>query len=176
MKSCPYCKSNLNRSLVDNRRSDGKKWYQLSTESTSEKYCSLCGEKLAVEQNIKWYYNLALPMYWLAFFLVIVYGDELNLVLKVILGVTYLVGTILLFKQFNDFQYVTFTDKKKKNIQNAIKYANGHFEKPIEFGEYCSKYSLTKNELTRLISIGLVEAYSIDGIEFLDDKAPDNET
>ena len=88
----------------------------------------------------------------------------------------YLGGTILLYKQFNDFQYITFTDKKKKNIQNAIKHANGHFEKPIEFGEYCYKYSLTKNELKRLISIGLVEAYSIDGIEFLDDKAPNNET
>ena len=83
---------------------------------------------------------------------------------------------IRVFKQSNDFKYITLEERKNDEVRAAIEYAGGHFEKPIESSEYREKYSLTKNELNKMISLGLIKTYAINGYDFLNDEKPRKET
>jgi len=139
MKSCPYCKLELSRKTVISRRIDGKNWYQLSSEPLS-KYCSFCNNELAIKQVSRWYYAFTSPLYLISILILILLGSELSSMHKLGLSFIWLVGAIFEMKRVNDIEYITLEQKEKDKIQNTIKYANQHFEEPIESGKYCQKY------------------------------------
>ena len=175
MKACPYCKTALNRKTIKTTRLGNRRWFENSTQPFLQKVCSSCGDEVVKKFNDRWYYVVG-RLSLFAYPLIVMLGQTLSYEVKILLLLFAIFGFVITYKQSNDFKYITIEEQKNDRVKTLIKYANGHFENPIESGEYCKKYSLTKSELNKMISLGLIEAYAIDGCDFLNDEEPKKET
>jgi hypothetical protein len=172
MKSCPYCESELNWKTVKFVRPAGTKWYQYSGEPFLRRTCSYCRNELVQEFNEHWRYKVASLIYLPLLVLGYIFVKNLSLESKVIWVLLLVICGVIATVRAFDYQYITVGSQQEKRIKSLIDNANGYIENPIEFNEYCKKYSITQAELMKKISLGLVEAYAIEGKDFLDDIAP----
>ena len=176
MRVCPHCEAELTRSLVRNRWAGGIKWYQYSSAPFIQQICSVCENRLIREYNKHWIYSFGFPLLLLPSILRLFLGEELDNIIRLAMILIAILGFLIVMKKTSDYRYISPKDQTKKRVKELIKHAKGDIQNPIESSEFCIKYSLEKNELNQMISMGLIEAYAIDGIEFLEDKEPENET
>jgi len=175
MRSCPYCQASLNRKAVKTTRIDGRKWFEYSNEPFFQKVCRHCDNQLVKKMNQRWYYTFA-SLSLFAYPVIALSGEILSNEIKISILLFAILGLFISFKQNNDFEYITLEEQENQKIRVAIEYMGGYFKRPIEFSQYCKKYSLSKNELNKMISLGLIEAYAIGEYDFLNDEAPQKET
>jgi len=161
---------------VKNHRSPDKKWYQYSSEPFYQKQCYKCFELIVLEYNEYWYYRIAFPLCIIPYFLLSFTTGDLSVFLKIVTLILASVGFYFLHRQFFDFNYISIDQQRINKVKNYIAYAGRYFDNPIETSEYCKKYSLNIEDLNSQISSGLVEAFAFEGIDFINDIAPNNKT
>ena len=173
MKVCPYCNSSLNWKTVKSVRPDGSKWYEYSNQPFLRRTCSFCDNELVQDFAKKWYYILAGIIWMPLLVMAIVIGKELPSSILYLVIIVCVISSAVQHLQFLDYKYITLDEAKEKKVKSLMEYAQGHLENPIDAEKYCLKYQLTRKELNQMISKGYVDAYAINGVDYLNDEPID---